>query len=70
MNKWIKSYPNLSMAIGGEDGGVCIGPAILDNPKFPPQWDPGSGPKPGLKNTNKKKNWQENYEYMDKKLKN
>ena len=50
-----KSYPNLSMAIGGEDGGVCIGPAILDNPKFPPQWDPGSGPKPGLKNRNKYK---------------
>ena len=48
MNKWMKTYPNLSMVIGGEEGGVCIGPAILDNPKFPPQWEPGSEPKPGL----------------------
>ena len=45
----IKTYPNLSMVIGGEEGGVCIGPAILDIPRFPPQCEPGSEPKPGLK---------------------
>ena len=40
------------MDIGGDDGGVCMGPAIVEIAKgLPPQWEPGGkGPRPGLKN--------------------
>jgi hypothetical protein len=36
------TYPKRSTVMGGEEGGVCIGPAMLLMPRVEgPQWEPG-----------------------------